>query len=443
MRTAAPPDPKLTEAFSRPPGAPHSLQRGAQEPTATAPGSNATATDADPWREVTSSARLGPPALSAEAEADPADRPPAEKLGVRELLLGSRVRPTALVFLVVLALAVGAVGGLIGRGTAAVNTALTSPDVTLAQAKDTAVPPTGVASIAAAVLPSVVSVQVRAGDTLATGSGVVIDGGGYIVTNNHVISLAATKPSGSTLDVAFSDGSRERAQIVGRDTKTDLAVLRAPVKNPTVAQLGSSAKLNVGDAVVAIGSPLGLAGTVTTGIISAKQRPVSLSGDGSDTDAVIDALQTDAAINPGNSGGPLVDAQGHVIGINSAIRTSGKDSSGSIGLGFAIPVDEVTQVAQEIIRTGAAHHPTIGINVRSVTDGSTDGASVGNVVAGGAAAKAGIAEGDVITKVGARSIAGAEELTVAIQEQAIGTPVPLQVVRAGHTVDIQVTPQSD
>jgi len=422
MRTAAPPDPKLTEAFSRPPGAPHSLQRGAQEPTPTAPGFNATATDADPWREVTSSARLGPPALSAEAEADPADRPPAEKLGVRELLLGSRVRPTALVFLVVLALAVGAVGGLIGRGTAAVNTALTSPDVTLAQAKDTAVPPTGVASIAAAVLPSVVSVQVRAGDTLATGSGVVIDGGGYIVTNNHVISLAATKPSGSTLDVAFSDGSRERAQIVGRDTKTDLAVLRAPVKNPTVAQLGSSAKLNVGDAVVAIGSPLGLAGTVTTGIISAKQRPVSLSGDGSDTDAVIDALQTDAAINPGNSGGPLVDAQGHVIGI---------------------PVDEVTQVAQEIIRTGAAHHPTIGINVRSVTDGSTDGASVGNVVAGGAAAKAGVAEGDVITKVGARSIAGAEELTVAIQEQAIGTPVPLQVVRAGHTVDIQVTPQSD
>ncbi|MGZ4560679.1 MAG: S1C family serine protease, partial [Mycobacteriaceae bacterium] len=300
-----------------------------------------------------------------------------------------------------------------------------------------------VASIAAAVLPSVVSIEVRAGDSGGSGSGVIIDGGGYIVTNNHVISQAATNPTGATLDVVFFDGTRAPAQIVGRDTKTDLAVLRAKVSNPTVAQLGSSAKLNVGDAVIAIGSPLGLAGTVTTGIISARQRPVRLGGDGTDTDAVIDALQTDAAINPGNSGGPLVDAQGRVVGLNSAIRTSGADSSGSIGLGFAIPVDEVTQVAQEIIRTGSVHHPTIGVNVRSVTDGSTDGAAVANVVDGSAAAKAGITEGDVITKVGDRSIATAEELTVAVQERQIGVPVQVRVVRAGRTVDIQVTPQSD
>jgi len=440
MRSVKPADPALVEAFSRPAGAPDSLQRAAPEPAAGAAGTE----QADPWRDASSGARLGPPALTEASEHDPRPKPPTEKLGVRELLLGSRVRPTALVVLVVLALAVGAVGGLLGRSTAEVSTALTSPDVTLAQAKDTATPPAGgVASVAAAVLPSVVSIEVRAGDTGGSGSGVIIDGGGYIVTNNHVISQAATDPSGSTLDVVFSDGTKERAQIVGRDTKTDLAVLRAKVANPTVAQLGSSAQLNVGDAVIAIGSPLGLAGTVTTGIISAKQRPVRLSGDGTDTDAVIDALQTDAAINPGNSGGPLVDAKGRVIGLNSAIRTSGKDSSGSIGLGFAIPVDEVTQIAQEIIRTGMVHHPTIGINVRSVTDGSTDGAAVANVIGGGAAAAAGIAEGDVITKVGDRPIAGAEELIVAVQEQKIGAPVTQRVVRAGRTVDIQVTPRSD
>ncbi|MGZ4586900.1 MAG: trypsin-like peptidase domain-containing protein [Mycobacteriaceae bacterium] len=438
MVTAPPPDPALAEAFRRPVGAPDSLQRGVPEPTERA------VTESDPWREPGSSARLGAPALAEEPETDPATRAPVEKLGVRELLLGSRVRPAALIILAVLTLAVGAVGGIVGRTTAEVRTALTSPDVTLAQAKDTNPPPAGgVASIAAAVLPSVVSIEVRTGDTGGSGSGVIIDGGGYIVTNNHVISQAATNPTGATLDVVFFDGTRAPAQIVGRDTKTDLAVLRAKVSNPTVAQLGSSAKLNVGDAVIAVGSPLGLAGTVTTGIISARQRPVRLGGDGTDTDAVIDALQTDAAINPGNSGGPLVDAQGRVVGLNSAIRTSGADSSGSIGLGFAIPVDEVTQVAQEIIRTGSVHHPTIGVNVRSVTDGSTDGAAVANVVDGSAAAKAGITEGDVITKVGDRSIATAEELTVAVQERQIGVPVQVRVVRAGRTVDIQVTPQSD
>lgn len=460
IRTAPPPDPALADAFSRPAGAPDSLQRGAPAATGSvatgsvatgsvATGSVATGTagmdtEPDPWRDTGSRAHLGAPALVEPSSGDVASKPPVEKLGARELLLGSRVRPAALVLLTVVTLAVGAVGGLIGRGTAEIAAPLTSPDVTLAQAKDTATPPaSGVASVAAAVLPSVVSVEVRAGDTGGSGSGVIIDGGGYIVTNNHVISQAATNPSGATLDVVFFDGTRQRAEIVGRDTKTDLAVLRAKVANPTVAQLGSSAKLNVGDAVIAIGSPLGLAGTVTTGIVSATQRPVRLNGDGTDTDAVIDALQTDAAINPGNSGGPLVDAKGRVVGLNSAIRTSGKDSSGSIGLGFAIPVDQVTKIAEEIIRTGSVHHPTIGVNVRSVTDGATDGAAVANVADRSAAATAGIAEGDVITKVGDRSIAGAEELVVAVQEQQIGTPVTIRVVRAGRTVDVEVTPVSD
>ena len=439
MRTITPPEPALAEAFGRPTGARDSLQRGDSEPAAAL-----AETETDPWRNATSSARLSSPALSEESEPEVTTRSPVDKIGARELLLGSRVRPTALVVLVVLALAVGAIGGIVGRSTAEVHAALTDPNVTLAQVKDPAVPPAGgVAAVAAAVLPSVVSVEVRAGNTGDNGTGVIIDGDGYIVTNNHVISQAATNPSAATVDVVFFDGTRQRARIIGRDTKSDLAVLQAKVSNPTVAQLGSSADLNVGDAVVAIGSPLNLPGTVTTGIISAKQRPVRLGGDGTDTDAVIDGLQTDAAINPGNSGGPLVDAKGRVIGINTAIRTSGKDSSGSIGLGFAIPVDDVTRIVQEIIRTGVAHHPTIGINVRSVTDGSTDGAVVANVVAGGAAAKAGLTEGDVITKVGDRAIASSEAAVVAIQEQRIGVPVVLRVVRAGRTVDVSVTPQSD
>ena len=264
-----------------------------------------------------------------------------------------------------------------------------------------------------------------------------------MVTNNHVISQAANDPDGTTLYVVFSDGTRTGARIVGRDTKTDLAVLRVDVSNPTVAQLGTSADLAVGEQVIAVGSPLGLVGTVTTGIVSAVRRPVRLSGDGTDTNAVIDAIQTDAAINPGNSGGPLVDLQGRVVAINTAIRTSGADSSGSIGLGFAIPVDEVAQVSQELIRTGRATHPDLGVNARSVSDGPTVGAQVANVRDAGSAAVAGIVEGDVITKVGDRAVNTADELAVAVMQRQIGETVTVQVVRAGRSVQVPVTLQSD
>jgi S1-C subfamily serine protease len=236
----------------------------------------------------------------------------------------------------------------------------------------------------------------------------------------------------------FPHGQRVPGKIVGRDPESDLAVVKASVTGSTVAQLGDSSKLRVGDSVIAIGSPLGLAGTVTTGIISAKDRPVRLSGGESDTNAVIDAVQTDAAINPGNSGGALVDATGAVVGINSAIRTLGGEASGSIGLGFAIPINYARQVAEELIRTGKVVHTTIGVNAKSATDGTTDGAQVQNVMDGGPAAKAGIAEGDVITKVGDRVVGNADELVVAVQSHDVGETVPISLTRSGKAFQVRV-----
>jgi len=294
-----------------------------------------------------------------------------------------------------------------------------------------------VADIAARTVPAVVSFQVRVGDEGGTGSGVVIDPSGYVLTNNHVVAPAA-EVTGSHIEAIFHDGTRAAAQIVGRDPKTDLAVVKVEVANPVVATFGSSAGLVVGDGVIAIGSPLGLVGTVTEGIVSALNRPVRLDASGSDTNAVIDAIQTDAAINPGNSGGPLVDSTGAVVGINTAIRSIGMGEGGSIGLGFAIPIDDARGIAEELIRTGSVTHAEIGVNARSVSDGTTDGAQVQNVQQGGAAEAAGIIEGDVIVRVGDRSIAGADELVVAVRERNPGETVPVQLVREGRPLTVSV-----
>jgi S1-C subfamily serine protease len=241
----------------------------------------------------------------------------------------------------------------------------------------------------------------------------------------------------------FSDGARVPAQVVGADPMTDLAVVKLPVANPTVAPIGRSSDLAVGDGVMAIGSPLGLAGTVTVGIVSAVNRPVRLDPEGSSGDAVIDAVQTDAAINPGNSGGPLVDSTGAVVGINTAIRSLGAEQGGgqggSIGLGFAIPIDDARGIAEELVRTGRVAHADLGVNARSVTDGATDGAQIQNVVAGGPAAAAGILDGDVVVRVGGRPIAGADELVVAVREHKPGEQVPVEVVRQGRPLTVTAT----
>jgi len=360
------------------------------------------------------------------------------------VLFGRRLQPSALALFGTAVLLVGAAGGLMGRWTAEGGGPLTDPDVTLVQVEPAVDRPAGsVADVADRVLPAVVSIEIRTGDQGGFGSGVVIDGAGFVLTNNHVVSPAAGNPD-ATLETVFADGTRVPAWIVGRDPKTDLAVLKVEVANPTVAQLGRSGTLEPGDGVIAIGSPLGLTSTVTTGIVSALDRPVRLQGDGTDTNAVIDAIQTDAAINPGNSGGALVNSSGAVVGINTAIRTlGGGEGGGSIGLGFAIPIDDARAIAEELIRSGRVRHPDLGVNAASVTDGTSDGARVQNVQQGSAAAEAGIVEGDVIVRVGERGVATADELEVAVREFEIGAPVPVALVRDNRPLTVTVTLKSD
>jgi S1-C subfamily serine protease len=442
----APPPAALASAFGRPDPAAPSLQR----PTENGAGNGAVQEDSfwsdgaerDPWRDPESAAALGPPAGASKGASEPL-RGEGARLSLREVLFGRRVEPRALALLAVVALLIGAAGGMVGRYTAEGAAGLTDPDPSITQTvPGRERPPGSVADIAARTVPAVVSFEIRVGEEGGTGSGVVIDPSGYVLTNNHVVAPAA-EVTGAQIEAIFHDGTRAAAQIVGRDPKTDLAVVKVEVANPVVATFGSSAGLVVGDGVIAIGSPLGLVGTVTEGIVSAVNRPVRLDGAGTDTNAVIDAIQTDAAINPGNSGGPLVDSTGAVVGINTAIRSIGMGEGGSIGLGFAIPIDDARGIAEELIRTGAVTHAEIGVNSRSMTDGTTDGAQVQNVQQGGAAEAAGIIEGDVITRVGDRSIAGADELVVAVRERNPGDTVEVQLIREGRPLTVSVVLASD
>jgi S1-C subfamily serine protease len=449
--TAPPPPQELAAAFGRPPESPEQLQRPPGRNGVRPAGQRGGEDDlwprgavTDPWRDPHAAAVLGPPAVGNHHGDDGEPPPPGARLSLAEVLFGGRVSNLALAALAAMALLIGGVGGLVGRLTAEVGTLLNDPGATLAQTQPAIQRPAGsVAAVAGRVLPAVVSLEFRVGDQGGFGSGVVIDSHGYVLTNNHVVAPAATIPQ-ATLEAVFSDGTRLPARIVGRDPKTDLAVVKVEVANPTVAQLGRSSVLKQGDSVIAIGSPLGLAGTVTSGIISAVDRPVRLEAEGGQGNAVIDAIQTDAAINPGNSGGALVDAAGAVVGINTAIlRAQGSGDGGSIGLGFAIPIDTARTIAQELIRTGHYQHAELGINAASVTDGRSDGARVQNVQQGSAAAEAGILENDVITKVGNRAVGSADALIVAIHERAIGERVPISLVRDGRPLVVTVTLKSD
>ena len=320
----------------------------------------------DPWRDPSSPFWLGAPAryvderpvAPLDGEPVPEEEPedePSEETGT---VVRGRFGLSALLLALVVALLAGSIGGGVGYWVTKHSTeSLRDPDVTLAKTGGAANRPAGsVADIAKRVEPAVVQIDVTSADGSGAGSGIVIDKAGYILTNNHVISEAS---SSGSIQVIFSDQSVADGTVVGRDPATDLAVLKVAHSPLTVATLGDSDKVAVGDPVIAIGSPLGLQGTVTTGIVSALDRPVHVSGEGSDTDAVIDAIQTDAAINPGNSGGALVAADGAVIGINSAIASLGSGGtgrSGSIGLGFAIPINSARDVDNKIIKTGHVDH---------------------------------------------------------------------------------------
>jgi S1-C subfamily serine protease len=439
-RPVPPPPPEaLLRAFGPPSG-----QTGLQDPPGGRPGRRRTASgpwwkpDArnDPWRDPSAPAGLGAPAVYDEdAQPGPVivDAQGRTKLRLRNL----SVRLSVLVLLAVLM--VGAAGGGVGwfLTRTAGETPLLAPGTELSEIDAGIIrEPGSVSDIAARVTPAVVSIEVRVGQAGATGSGVVIQAeDGYIVTNNHVVS-GADGVEGAEIRAVFSDGSGSAARIVGRDPASDIAVLKVEKPGLVPAALGDSGDVVVGDPVVAIGSPLGLAGTVTTGIVSALERPVRLSGEGSDTNAVISAVQTDAPINPGNSGGALVDASGAVIGINTAIASVG---GGSVGLGFAIPMDTVREIAEQLISTGRAVHAALGVNARSVTDGTRDGALVLNVEPGSAAAEAGIREQDVVIEVEGKAVGSSEELVVAVDAYDPGETVTVQIVRNGRSQEVEAT----
>ncbi len=341
---------------------------------------------------------------------------------------------------IAIALIAGIIGGIggnyFGSGSiSAKNVKLVSASSTIERQPDS------IAGIAARVLPSVVSITVNTSLGGASGSGFVIRSDGYILTNNHVIANAADQIG--EIKVTLNDGKTFGARILGRDAAYDLAVLKISATGLSALQFGDSDAIQVGDNVIAIGSPLGLSGTVTSGIISAKNRAVT-SGSGTNESSFINALQTDAAINPGNSGGPLVDSTGAVVGVNSAIatlRSSYGSQSGSIGLGFAIPINQAKKTAEQLINTGKATYPIMGVMVDTSFTGTGSKISdrSGSVVADGPAAKAGLTAGDVILKIDGVVINSSDELIVAIRSHDVGDVISVTYSRSGKVSTVKVT----
>ena len=348
-------------------------------------------------------------------------------------IVSSRSTSNFFVVAVVIALIAGGFGAAIGRSSA------TNLGANLVQTTDSIErAPDSIAGLAARVIPAVVSIAVKGLSGSGTGSGFFLDSDGYILTNNHVVEAAARS---GTITVELSDGKKYRAKLIGRDSSYDLAVLKIDVVGAPTLQLGNSEQAQVGDAVIAIGSPLGLSGTVTSGIISSKNRAVT-TGNGNGESSFINALQTDAAINPGNSGGPLVDATGAVIGVNSAIATLGFSSqAGSIGLGFAIPINQAKKTAEQLIKTGSATYPIMGISVdtRFTGTGALITSEGVGITPGGPADKVGLKAGDVITEFDGSEVNNSDELIVMIRSKSVGDKVKIKYKRNSLTKEVTVT----
>ncbi len=380
-----------------------------------------------------------PPGADRPAEPEPQTEP--------ELAAGPASSPlwplrALITVAVAVALVAGLAGGLVGAWwqNRSDSAGVTVP-LPKAVAGSAARPADSVAGVVRRVLPSVVTLKVTGGGASDTGSGFVLRSDGYVVTNNHVVAAAA---GGGTISVVFSDGRSVKGTVVGSDASYDLAVVRVARKGLPELRLGESRDVVVGDPVIAVGAPLGLQGSVTTGIVSALNRPVSAGGDTTSQSSFINAIQTDAAINPGNSGGPLVDSVGDVIGVNSAIaQLPGASSlgaqSGSIGVGFAIPSDQVRTTADQLIATGKAVHPVIGVLLDPAYGGPgvrvarTAPAGESAVTPGGAADRAGIKPGDVITALDGQPVTDEESFVVAIRAHAPGDVITL-TVRSGQAV---------
>jgi len=384
------------------------------------------------------------------APASPPGGPPVPPTSPRpaEGRPGRRVGVLLVAALLAGALSGGTVAAVATRGSASRTGSAVPASVTRsAGALAPASLPAGTAEAAAkAVGPSIVTIEVtgrvqgasgRSQPQSDTGSGVVVRTDGYVLTNNHVVAAAA---GGGTVSVTFSDGRSVPATVVGTDPTSDLAVVRVnAVSGLKAAVFADSQQLQVGQAVLAVGAPLGLSNTVTAGIVSTLHRPVATGEQGAPAQSVIDAVQTDAAINPGNSGGALVDLAGRVVGINSAIASVGANpsgaQSGNIGVGFAIPSNSGAKVADQLIATGHATHAQIGVSVTDASGSSATalgaGAMLGQVAAGGPAATAGLQAGDIVTKVGERTVTDANGLIVAVRAHEPGESVVVTYRRGG------------
>jgi S1-C subfamily serine protease len=342
------------------------------------------------------------------------------------------------------------IGGGAGAGVAGLLDPPASSSSTSASAQNVTIknPETATTATAAAAkaAPSVVTIYVSSGSNSGSGSGVVLTDDGYILTNNHVVTLEGAGTG--TVQVRSADGTLYDAKVVGTDASSDLAVVKIDASGLTPATFANSDKVQVGDIAVAIGAPLGLSNTVTDGIVSATGRAVE-TGSSQDDSTVLDAIQTDAAINPGNSGGALVNGAGEVIGINSAIATvasggiGGQSQSGNIGVGFAIPSNTAQRIAKELMAKGKATRAFLGVSTRTAADdqnsGVGDGAEIVSVQPGTAAADAGLKAGDIVTAVGDRPVTTSTELTAAVRSKAPGSKVALKVKRGNDTTTVDVT----
>jgi putative serine protease PepD len=305
-----------------------------------------------------------------------------------------------------------------------------------------------VEAVAAEVLPSVVKINVAGPQGSGSGSGIVLSPDGEILTNEHVVAGAG---EGAEISVSFNDGSRAAASVVGSDPLTDTAVIKAEdVEGLTPATIGSSDALDVGQDVVAIGSPFGLESTVTSGIVSALDRPVSVGQDDEGNSTTYPAIQTDAAINPGNSGGPLVNMAGELVGINSSIRTASSgqlSEGGSIGLGFAIPIDEVMPVVEQMRAGETPTHARMGVTVSDAVptgdDLAAEGARIEEVGDGSTAEDAGLEAGDVVTRVDDQQITGADSLVATIRSYRPGDEVTITYLRDGEEQTTTLALDSD
>ncbi|GIM65314.1 serine protease PepD [Planomonospora venezuelensis] len=381
-----------------------------------------------------------PPAYGAQSGfpvQQPTQAPPRERAGRGRAGLVAAVVATSLL-----------VGGGAGIGGAAWwdatqdgsgGSSQTSPVSTSPVASQSQTPAAdgSVESVAQKVLPSVVKIDVTTAQGGGSGSGIVLTADGTILTNNHVVEGAEA----GSLTVSFDDGTSAEAEVLGTDPLTDTAVIKAAgVSDLTPATIGKSANLGVGESVVAIGSPFGLDATVTSGIVSALDRPVNVGSDDQGNSTTYPAIQTDAAINPGNSGGPLVNLAGEVVGVNSAIATNGGASgeAGNIGVGFAIPIEQVRTTVDQILRTGEAEYPVIGAQVRTGGEPDANGATITEVMPDTPAERAGLEKDDVITAVDDQPVSDGISLIVAIRTHLPGETVEMSVVRGGEERVVQV-----